>query len=166
MKLLQFLSFIRNLAASKQFVDDQVYYRIEFPLVDFIRFIGGNDKSTYQRTKALNFLKSLQELKPLLQKFSDTHFRSSVIFPYLKLEKQNRLWIVRMAIGEELYFYQYSFFFPNSFLTYQSKYDLEVKLKLVETISTVGLEKKFDIQEFLNQFSVSNQKIQNFSRMK
>lgn len=33
---------------------------------------------------------SLQELKPVVQKFSNNEFRRSVMFPYLKLSKQNR----------------------------------------------------------------------------
>ena len=135
LKLLQFLSFIQTLKDSKQSIDDQVYYVIEFLVVDFIGFTGGNEKSTYQRTKALEFLKSLQNRKPLLQKFSDSSFRSSIMFPYLKIEKEGKAWIVTMAIGEEIYFYQYPFFFPSSFLTYHSKYDLEVKLQLIGSIS-------------------------------
>ena len=150
------LSFIRSLEHSKQFIDDQVYYVMEFAVMDFISFRGGNAKSTYQRTKALEFLTSLQDIKPLIQKFSNNEFRSSVIFPYLKLTKQNRRWVVIMAIGEEFYFYQYPFFFPNSFLSYKNKYDLEIKLQLIESFSQVELEKKLLVKEFLNQFCVSN----------
>lgn len=143
------MSFIRNFEGLKLFLNDQVYYWITFPVADFLHFTGVNEKSQYQRTKALIFLKNLQEIKPLLQKFSDNEFRSSVMFPYLKLEKQGKAWIVTMVIGEEVYFYKYPFFFPNSFLTYQSKYDLEVKLKFIESISTVGLFKKFYVKDFL-----------------
>mgnify|MGYP007082080571 CR=1 FL=1 len=71
--------------------------------MDFIGFTGGNMKSTYHRTKALEFLTSLQDIKPLIQKFSNEEFQRSVMFPYLKLKKQNRRWTVRMAVGEELY---------------------------------------------------------------
>ena len=61
-----------------------------------------------------------------------------------------------MAIGEEFYFYQYPFFFPNSFLSCKNKYDLEIKLQLIESFSTVELEKKLLVKKFLNQFSVPN----------
>ena len=124
--------------------------------MEFISFTGGNAKSTYQRTKALEFLTSLQDIKPLIQKFSNNEFRRSVMFPYLKLTKQNRRWTIIMAIGEEFYFYQYPFFFPNSFLSYKNKYDLEIKLQLIESFSQVELEKKLLVKEFLNQFCVSN----------
>ena len=173
-KLIQFLSFLRTLEYSRQFIDDQAYCVIEFAVLDFIGFTGGNMKSTYQRTKALEFFTSLQEIKPLIQKFSNEEFRRSVMFPYLKLKKQNRKWTVRMAIGEELYFYPYPFVFPGYFLTYQNKYDLEIKLQLIESFSTVGLEKRFGVKNFLNQFSVPNkdltkikkQLIDSFSRLK
>ena len=61
-----------------------------------------------------------------------------------------------MAIGEELYFYQYPFVFPDYLLTYQNKYDLEIKLQLIESFSTVELEKRFAVKNFLNKFSVQN----------
>ena len=61
-----------------------------------------------------------------------------------------------MAIGEEFYFYQYSSLFLNSFLIYKNKYDLKIKLQLIESFSQVELEKKLLVKEFLNQFCVSN----------
>ena len=93
-KLIQLLSFIRSLEYSKQFIDDQVYYVMEFAVMDFISFTGG--------------------------------------------------------------IYQYPFFFPNSFLIYKNKYDLEIKLQLIESFSQVELEKKLLVKELLNQFCVSN----------
>ena len=58
-----------------------------------------------------------------------------------------------MAIEKEFYFYQSPFFFPNYFITYKNKYDLE---KLIESFSQVELEKIFPVETFLNQFSVFN----------
>ena len=66
-QVLQFLSFIRNLKGIKQFVDDQIYYLIEFPVADFQQFLGRNSKSSYQRSKLLDFLTSLQTLPHLLK---------------------------------------------------------------------------------------------------
>lgn len=155
-KLIQFLSFMQNLKCSKQFLNDQAYCVVEFTVIDFMLFTGGNIKSTYQRTKALEFLTSLQDLKPLIRKFSDNEFRRSVIFPYLKLTKQGRQWNIIMAIGEDFYYYQYPFLFPNSFIVYKNKYDLQIKFQLIEAFSQIELKKKFPVEEFLNQFSISN----------
>lgn len=61
-----------------------------------------------------------------------------------------------MAVGEELYFYPYPFLVPNSFLICKNKYDLEIKLQLIESFSTADLEKRFDMKHFFNNFSVPN----------
>ena len=156
--MIQFLSFLRTLGYSKQFLDDQPFYVVEFAGMDFLSFTGVNCKNTYQRSKALEFLTSLQEIKSVVQKFSDNEFRRSLMLPYLKLKKQNRRWTIRMAIGEELYFYQYPFIFQDSFVRWEDKYDLSVKLKLIESISTIDLEKRFPVKSFLNQFSIANKK--------
>ena len=160
-KLIQLLLFIRTLEYSKQFIDDQVYSVIEFAVMVFISFTGGNAKSTYRRTKALEFCNKFSRYQTIIQKFSNNEFRRSVMFLYLKLTKQNRQWTLIMAIGEEFYFYQYTFFFPNSFLTCKNKYDLEleIKLQLIKSFSQVELEKRFPVEKFLNQFTVSNKDI-------
>ena len=69
-----------------------------------------------------------------------------------------------MAVGEELYFYQYPFFFPDSFLIWKNKYDLEIKLQLIESFSTVGLEKRILVKKFLNQFSVPNKDLRKIKK--
>jgi len=163
-KLIQLLSFIRTLEYSRQFINDQTYYVLEFSVMDFISFTGSNTKSTYQRTQALEFLTSLQDLKPLIQKFSENEFRRSVMFPYLKLTKKNRRWTITMAIGEEFYFYHYPFFFSDSFLIYKNKYDLEIKLQLIEVFSQVELKKIFPVKKCLNQFSVSNKDLKKIKK--
>ena len=66
--------------------------------------------------------------------------------------------MVLMLITKELYTYKYPFFFPSSFISYQSKYDLQIKLQFVESISNIGIQKRFQLQTFIDQFSVSNKK--------
>lgn len=63
-----------------------------------------------------------------------------------------------MAVSKLLYDYDYPFSFPNTFLTYKNTYDLQVKLKVIEAISTVPLEKVFYVEVFLEQFNVSTSK--------
>lgn len=50
------------------------------------------------------------------------------------------------------------FFLPEEFLIYKDKYDIEVKLQFIQSFSVSSLEKKFDVEDFLNQFSIPNQK--------
>lgn len=79
-------------------------YLIKSPVANFIRFTGVKNKNHYQLNKTLKFLRSLQTIQPLLQKFSDTLFRSSILFPNMKIEKQGLSWVIKIAIGEELHF--------------------------------------------------------------
>ena len=50
----------------------------------------------------------------LVEQFSEIEFRSSIMFPVVKLTKESRSWILRIAIGEQLYFYTYPFVFSDS----------------------------------------------------
>ena len=134
--LFRFLSFIQDREGSKQFLDDQVYYLVTFPVIDFTRYLGLNERSHYQRNKILEILQSLQTLKPILDNFDDIYFRSSVMFPYVKVQKKRSS---MDSVGEQLYFYKYPFQFTNYF-------------------NTTSLKKQFRVEEFLNQFNISNSK--------
>ena len=62
-----------------------------------------------------------------------------------------------MAIREYFYYYQYPFLFPNYFIVYKNKYDLQIKFQLIKNFNQIELKKKkFPVEEFLNQFSISN----------
>ena len=64
--------------------------------------------------------------------------------------------------------------FSTSFLSYQTNYELQVKLQLIQVMSTNSLEKVFDVKPFLDQFNVSTQKkayikkliVQSFDQLK
>jgi hypothetical protein len=157
-RFLQFLSFIRKFEGKRECVDDQVYYIIEFPIVDFLHFLDKDVKSTYQWTKLMEFFKDLQELPPFVEKFSDSEFQSSIMFPLLKLTKQGRSWFLKIVIGEQLYWYSYPFRWTSSLCNFQKKYDLLVKLEIIQVLSTDSLKKKISVEDFLNQFSIPNKK--------
>jgi hypothetical protein len=72
--VFRFLSFIQDREASKQLLDDQVYYLVTFPVIDFTRYLGLNERSHYQRNKILEILQSLQTLQPVLDYFDDIYF--------------------------------------------------------------------------------------------
>ena len=78
------------------------------------------------------------------------------MFPLFKLRKQGRSWVLRIAIGEQLYSYTYPFIFSDSLLYFQTKYDLIVKLEIIQVFSTNSLEKKFPVENFINQFGKNN----------
>jgi hypothetical protein len=78
--------------------------------------------------------------------------------PYFYIQKKGQVWIGTVAIGEQLYFYRYPFQFTNYFKTWKSKYQLHVKIQIIQVISATSLKKQFRVEEFLNQFNISNSK--------
>ena len=90
--------------------------------------------------------------------FTESHFQSLLCFPYVDIQKQGNSWVVKVAISKLLYDYYYPFSFPNTFLTYKNIYDLQIKLKVIEAISTISLEKVFYVEVFLEQFNISTSK--------
>lgn len=156
--LLQFLSFTRTKKHTEKKIYDQIYCLIEFTLKDYIEFSGVNRINQYQRNKFIKILYTFQETKPWLTYFTDTHFQSLLVFPYLNIQKQGNSWVVKVAVSKLLYDYYYPFSFPNTFLTYQNTYDLQIKVKLIQAISTIPIEKIFYVQVFLEQFNISTSK--------
>jgi hypothetical protein len=161
-KLFQLLSYIRQLDYSFGFLVDQEYLIISFKLTDFLEFIGAN-KNHYQVQKVGKFLKSLQTLPPMLSAISNICFQSINIFPYLKVFKK-KSWYVQLAIAEEFYFYKYPFYFPEGFLNYQNKYQFQAQINFLLAFSVVEIEKVFDIEEFLDQFDISNSNLRKVRR--
>ena len=158
--LLQFLAFSRSKNYTQVQIYDQSYYLIEFTLKEYMEFSGVNNINQYQRNKYINLFYSFQKTAPLITYFTDVHFQSLLGFPYLNIQKQGNSWVVKVAISKLLYEYTYPFSFPNEFLRYKDIYDLQIKLKVIKTISTVPLEKVFYVEVFLEQFNVSTKKKQ------
>ena len=97
-------------------------------------------------------------MEPLINDFTESHFQSILSFPYVDIQKQGNSWIVKLAISQLLYDYQYPFSFPNIFLTYKNIYDLKVKLEVIQAISIIPLKKVFYVGVFLDQFNISTSK--------
>ena len=156
------MSYIRQLDYSFSFLVNQEYLIISFKLTDFLEFIGAN-KNHYQVQKLGKFLRSLQTLPLMLSTISNICFQSINIFPYLKVFKK-KSWYVQLAIAEEFYFYKYPFYFPEGFLNYQNKYQLQAQINFLLAFSVVEIEKVFDVEEFLNQFDISNSNLRKVRR--
>ena len=157
-RLLQFLSFSRRYLNNPKIIYSQKYYVIHFLARDFMDFIQIKNKNHYQLTKTRNFLLDLKQNTSSVNVFSDDYFRSAATIPYVEILKKRNIWFVRVLIAEELYFYQFSFAFPYSFFSYQTDYQLLVKLHIIQAISIHSLEKKFYVNHFLIQFNVAKQK--------
>jgi hypothetical protein len=164
--LLQFLSFIRTIP-SQTFetimLQHQPYYGITFPLKDFAKFLGGEEKyknsgDRYRRKKYIQFFTNLQHIKPLITVFSDQKFKSSVALPTLSIDKINFDWVVQLSIAKELYLYDYPFILTSSLIIYTNTYELQIRYKILQKFSVNDFKKTLDVQILLNSFNASQKR--------
>ena len=116
-RLIQLINYIKSLKSSSKSISMgyRTYQIFQFRVSHFLEFIGKPKNNPYQIRKLVEFLTSLQEIKPILDCFSDGGFRRYVTFPYLKIEKEKGLW-VEFSICRELHIYRYPFHLPDNFL--------------------------------------------------
>jgi hypothetical protein len=158
-RFLQFLAFSRTQKANTKFFWDQPYSIVQFKVIDFMDFIKIKNKNQYQRKQLIQFFDKLQTMKPFLKILTNDNFQSFVIFPAIKARKEfgeYGPWIVEVAILQELYFYNYRFFLPNYFLTYQKDFELQIKLHFIQTYSSQSLRKTFYVSKILDQYKHTN----------
>jgi hypothetical protein len=163
-RLFQLLSFVR--VEQLQPLDEdtffgKTYFRLQFPLYKFIKFIGMDalgGKGQARRMKVRESLMSLAQVKPLVNNFSLDEFESLPIIGPLKVLKEGKFLMVTISILKPIYDYQYPFVLPRSFLFYESRYDLYIKIEILRVLATMYRKKFFHLENFLNQFSVSNRK--------
>ena len=158
-RFLQFIAFSRTQTVETKTFWDQPYSIVQFKIIDFMDFIQVNNKNQYQRELLIQFFEKLQTMKPFVQIFTNDSFQSFTIFPVVKARKEfgeYGHWIVTVAILQKLYFYNYRFFFPKSFLTYQKDFELEIKLQFIQSYSTENLKKTFYSSQILEQYKHTN----------
>ena len=123
--------------------------------MDFIKIKNNNH---YQLTQIRNFLQDLKQNTPDINIFSDDYFRSAASIPFVEIQKEHKSLVAKVLIAEQLYWYQYPFSFPSSFISYQTNYELQVKFQIIQVMSQNSLEKVFYVKVFLDQFNVHQQK--------
>lgn len=157
-RFLQLLSFSRNYSSDIKELFSQNYHVIKFRVQDFMDFIRIKNKNHYQLKKIICFFHSIQNTVPTLTIFSENFFRSVSVIPLVDVYKEQNSWVVQILLAEQLYFYRYPFSLPPYFITYQTTYELQVKLKIIQVMSSERLEKVLEIQDSLEQFNLSTQK--------
>ena len=175
-RILQFLSFTRTRHFKKEILNGELYYTFSFPLVDFARRIDLHPLDTYQRKKLLTFFYQLQGLPPIYQWFSDFEFRSSLLFPVIRIKNQtskHTKLMIHITVSESFYNHQYPFYFPKSFYTFENKYDFRLKFAIIESIShqlstrkVLHLEDLFNRLNNQNKTYMKNNLIQQFQHLK
>lgn len=160
-RLILLLNYIKSLKSASKLISmgdsDSTYQIVKFPVNDFLEFTGQPRNNYYQIKKLVKFLKSLQNIEPILENFSDGGFQSYIAFPYLKVERKKG-WYVELSVCQELCSYGYPFHLPVDFLNYHNTFELKVKFVLLKSFCSVSIYKECPTQEFLGQVWVLNSK--------
>jgi len=159
-RIIQFLSFTRNCQFKEEILNEELYYNFSFPLVDFARQIGLHPLNTYQRKNLLKFFYQLQHVPRVYQWFNDSEFRSALIFPVIRIENYNSKHtklMVHITVSKSFYNLKYPFHFPESFWTYENRYDFRVKFIIIESIcQQESTRKVLEIEDLFNKLNNKN----------
>jgi hypothetical protein len=144
--LLQFYSYLRikefkilDSIILNVFNDHRIFYKIEFHLQDFLRFI--EQESYYQlknKQQILDsFFKNLSDakLKTFMSSYQEEQFKSLAVFPGYGITKKDKYITVQLYIAKDFYHYDYPFHFNQFFITYRNKYECIVKLRIIQSFS-------------------------------
>lgn len=138
-RTLQLLSFVRTRQLKQTVkINGEILNTFSFPLIEFAKQIGLHPLNSYQRKNLLEFFRKLQNLPPIYQWFSDSEFRSSIIFPIIRVTNQSSKYtklIVSITVCEAFYDLMYPFYFPNTFFIFHNKYDFRIKFAIIQSIS-------------------------------
>lgn len=86
-RTIQLLSFAWT-CHLKDKVNQDVLYTFTFSLTEFAKQVGLHPLNSYQRTKLLKFFFKLQGLPPIYRWFSDSEFRSFIVFPIIRVRNK------------------------------------------------------------------------------
>ena len=104
-------------------------------------------------------------MEPIIQTFSDIHFRALVLFPSVKVLPRGRISIVSMTISEQLFSYHFPSYLTSYFNQWNNKNQFYVQFEILSIMSTPSLQKELHVQQFLEQFNLSNKKQTEIKRL-
>jgi len=164
--LLQLLSFIRSLELNpfkdckKHRIKEQLYYCLEFPLSEFVKFTGIKISNHSEREKLIMYFEKLQKLDPIVKKFSDKAFQSYICFPYVGCENPlGNSWMIEIFAAEELFYFPYPFQLPRYFLFSMHINDRRLKLRFLKSLAVSNQEKTLDLEEFFGIVNLPNKQL-------
>lgn len=161
--LLQFLNFIKTLNrenCTQHLLEGKTYFIHNFPLNDFINFIGIKDIET-QRLNTREYFSQLHKNDPIIEQFQDGSFCIFATFLCSSVYKKSNRWFVKIYINEDLYQHVYPFLFSRSFRNYDNRTDCVLKLELIRSISVKSTKKVFYLSQFMEQLKLSGRRIVN-----
>jgi hypothetical protein len=165
--LFRVLVFLRSYQGKRQTIriNGDLYSTISFPLADLVDHLYMDKKNKRHTKKVSKMLQDFMILQPIVQTFSDIHFRALVLFPNIKVLPKGRISIVSMTLAEQLFYYNFPCYLTNSFNQWDNKYQFYVQFEILRMMSTPSLQKELHVQEFLGQFNLSNKKQTEIKRL-
>ena len=164
---LQFLTYVQTLDSKIDFLGDTTYRKVRFRLDHFLKFKSPTLKSTnyYKLKKVRLFFEELQN-RTFITSFSDIHFQRLAAIPKVQIFKSKKFkcWMASVWLVEDLFQYTYPFFIPDLFRRKMSKDEFDVTFEFIKTYSSVNVEKRFNVKEFLSSYRISNQRINYMKR--
>lgn len=149
--LLQFLNYAQHLDYETIELSPTISYRVvAFRLQDFLQ-VQNKNINQYQLSKTKTFFENLQK-GILVQSFSNKKFQSLIAVPIVEFEKIKKYNVVKVWLVENLFYYQYPFLLPDLFNTKLNKHEFAVRCQFVKIFSSVNIEKKFLIKDYLNSY--------------
>lgn len=160
-RTLQLLSFARTRQLKQRVkINGEILNTFSFPLTEFTKQIGLHPLNSYQRKNLLEFFRKLQDLPTIYQWFSNSEFRSSIIFPIIQVTNQSSKYtklIVSITVCEAFFHLTYPFYFPNNFFIFHNKYDFRIKFAIIKSISCkLSNRKILYLEDLLNGLNNKN----------
>ena len=146
-------------------INGDSYFTISFPLGDLVHYLSMNKKNKRHIKKVSKMLQNFISLEPIIQTFSDIHFRALVLFPSVKVLPRGRISIVSMTISEQLFSYHFPSYLTSYFNQWNNKNQFYVQFEILSIMSTPSLQKELHVQQFLEQFNLSNKKQTEIKRL-
>jgi hypothetical protein len=115
--LFRVLVFLRSYQGKRQTIriNGDLYSTISFPLADLVDHLYMDKRNNRHTKKVSKMLQDFMSLEPIIQTFSDIHFRALVIFPNIKVLPRGRIYIVSMTLAEQLFYYNFPCYLTNYF---------------------------------------------------
>lgn len=159
---LQLISFLQREDIQKDlsFANSLNIVIVEFPIIDFLKFIGKNQRDTYCREAAKFFFANLLELEPLKIKVNDNRSVAFTFCNWVAIEKRNSKLFIELRIAASILFCIYPYTLPKTLLIYKKKSELEIKCQFIESLNIQSIWKKFEINKTYKYISLSNAAIE------
>jgi len=165
--LFRVLSFLPSYQGKREpiTINGDSYFTISFPLADLVDHLYMDKENKRHTKKVSKMLQNFMTLEPIVQTFSDIHFRALVLFPNIRVLPKGRISIVSMVLAEHLFSYNFPCYLTSYFNQWNNKYQFYVQFEILRIMSTSSLQKQLYVQEFLGQFNLSNKKQTEIKRL-